>query len=302
MKPKKRLLIIKIITLSSFFSLFFIGANAHAKSECLAQTKLDPIKNALKKLSDSYGDVPSSIDCQSVDNKDVETLTCSNDLLSIMERLDTQAYVYAYENATKQAANHKTRIDSDWVAETRDNAKSENDLCNLYKEHTTNSLGDASSPYVKKEENTEPEEINDKVAGPSFSVKINLSKKAKAKLSKINEKIIINSMFNGNGEGKKETEGDPQEVNLGDFEVEVDLDETATFNKIYFPKEAVNRLTHSQNYQLTLNIVSARKADDFNLLDCSFVSEEVQSIEGKTIIVPCKLIGKYAVSSKYEIK
>jgi hypothetical protein len=154
---KRKSLIIKIIALSSTFSLLLIGVNAHAETKCFATERVALINSQIKRLSDSYGDVPSSVDCESVDNHKVEKLICSKAILSLMELLDSKAFVYAYENATGQEVDHKKPLNSNWIKATRNQAKDENDLCNIYMEHTTDSLGHVSSPYLKKEKDSETE-------------------------------------------------------------------------------------------------------------------------------------------------
>jgi len=66
-----------------------------------------------------------------------------------MESLDTKSYVYAFENATKEATNHKRPVvDKDWITKVRDRCIDIDYLCDAMKSHTNDSLG-GESPYQK---------------------------------------------------------------------------------------------------------------------------------------------------------
>jgi len=111
-------------------------------SQCFSDVA---ITKAIGELA-AYADVPSSVDCE----KQVYgagKLICQNNTLKLMDSLDTKAYVYALENATKSEVNHaKPPVDSTWITSVRNECKDEACLCAAFKTHTNGSLG-ANSPY-----------------------------------------------------------------------------------------------------------------------------------------------------------
>lgn len=102
------------------------------------------IVGSLNMINDYYYDVPTSVNCNSINNRS-EEIICSDDLLLLMEELDTKAYVYAFENATSLDVDNKT-LDYDWISNIRNQCKDNNCLYDVFKKHTNGSLG-STSPY-----------------------------------------------------------------------------------------------------------------------------------------------------------
>lgn len=130
------------ISIFVFASLFFV-------SQVLAQdVPIEKIQEAVDKLS-SYQDVPSSINCQMAKSK-AEKIICGSGYLTLMERLDTRAAVYAYENATKNelAHNQKTAIQYSLINKIR-KLKTDKAIRDAFIKHTNDSLG-GESPYYKE--------------------------------------------------------------------------------------------------------------------------------------------------------
>lgn len=106
------------------------------------------IVGALNVINDYHYDVPPSVNCNSINNRS-EEIICSDDLLLLMEELDTKAYVYALENATSLDVDNKT-LDYDWVSNIRNHCKDNKCLYDVFKKHTNGSLG-SMSPYYHVE-------------------------------------------------------------------------------------------------------------------------------------------------------
>ena len=138
------------------------------------------------------------------------------------------------------------------------------------------------------------------IKGPVFSADIILSNAAKEKMKTLKEKIIISSLFSGErSEPLKEAvdSEDPNLINLKDVEIEINPNETAHFDTIFFEKEKFDKIKLNtdweeiRTYELTLNVYSARKAHKDNLLTCStLIEEDAGLLNNKHIRIWCSLI------------
>jgi uncharacterized protein len=89
-------------------------------------------------------DVAPSVDCQRQSGR-IDKLICEDDSLRLIEQLDTKAWVYAYENATKTELNHrKTNLDENWIKSVRNKCKDRACLCAAFRDHTNDSMGGTS--------------------------------------------------------------------------------------------------------------------------------------------------------------
>ena len=130
------------VSIFLFAGLFFV-INASAQD-----VPAEKIQETINKLS-SYQDVPSSINCQTTKNK-AEKIICASDYLMLMEKLDTRAAVYAYENATKNELAHNQKIATQYsLIKTIRKLKTEKAIRDAFIEHTNDSLG-GESPYYKE--------------------------------------------------------------------------------------------------------------------------------------------------------
>lgn len=127
----------------AFAGLFFV-INISAQD-----VSAEKIQESIDKLS-SYQDVPSAIDCKTTKNK-AEKIICGSDYLMLMEKLDTRAAIYAYENATKNELEHdrKNAVKYSLVKTIR-KLKTEKAIRDAFIEHTNDSLG-GLSPYYKED-------------------------------------------------------------------------------------------------------------------------------------------------------
>lgn len=142
--------------------------------------------------------------------------------------------------------------------------------------------------------------IGDKIEGPEFSVKVNLSEKAEAKLLELGESITISSMFDGSGEASPDDKDAYPEVSLGDFDITVKLGEIAYFKNIYFSTDDIKRL--DKGYQLTINVYTARKVLEDNLLSCAVPIVNIDVVRDSRITISCSLIEETpAINSQFMI-
>ncbi len=114
-----------------------------ASASCFSKEK---IKEAIESLNDYYGDVPASFSCKKEKKNKVEKMICENDFLQLMDELDTKAYVYAVENATRSEVDHKNFVDQEWIDNSRNKCTSVLCLCQAFMMHTNDSKG-GTSPY-----------------------------------------------------------------------------------------------------------------------------------------------------------
>jgi len=81
-------------------------------------------------------------------------------------------------------------------------------------------------------------------------------------------------------------------VVLGSAERLADRNNVATFNGVRIPLLEWEKLS-DKNYFVTINVYSARRAEDNNLLDCNDpMSQRIETFRGKSIEVSCWLIGE----------
>ena len=108
------------------------------------------VEKSIGRFEPSYGDIQSNVGCGTHVNA-ARRLMCGSSAeapgpLSRMARLDDLAWVYAYENATKQEVDRgDPPRDADFIAK-RDACPDAACLCRVLIDHTNASLG-GESPY-----------------------------------------------------------------------------------------------------------------------------------------------------------
>jgi hypothetical protein len=126
-----------------------------AGSPAFSQTceaDLPAVQARIAELEPTYGAVLSDIDCDAP-TIPAHQLLCSHaeqpgDGWWDMLRLDTLAWVYAYENATgNQVDLANPPLDEGFIA-TRDSCADMECLCAVLQDHTNSSLG-GTSPYAQ---------------------------------------------------------------------------------------------------------------------------------------------------------
>lgn len=128
---------------------------------------------------------------------------------------------------------------------------------------------------------------------PHFAIAVKLSNEADKRLRSVGETVKVIAYFDGDAlPGQAQDNAPFRDVFLGNDEKLVDANLVARFENSRVPQSDWNRLS-DENYFVTINIVSARKAVANNLLECADpISQRIQSFAGKTVEVHCKLIGE----------
>jgi uncharacterized protein YcfL len=131
-------------------------------------------------------------------------------------------------------------------------------------------------------------------ASPEFGVSVRLSDAAKKKLNDSQETIIVAGDFTGHpkqGTERRYLDIKSGQVDLGRVEVEAHPDETATFNDLKLNADALG-LIDARGPNILLSVFSGRKSSKDNLLDCEVYDGSLDSVHGRTIEIPCQLIGE----------
>ena len=125
---------------------------------------------------------------------------------------------------------------------------------------------------------------------PSFEIEVNLSPKAKAKLSRDKETIIVSASFMG---VPKDTTSEAflqsGEMGIAGKDIELRNDNIAHFENIKFTKALYDSLS-DKDIQLLINVFSGRRSSTDNLLSCGIIQEKMSKIKGKKFTIDCKLI------------
>jgi len=111
-----------------------------ASADCFTKVDESKVKQKITSMNDSYGDVPSTVDCKKPASK-ADKIICSSSTLLLMEELDRKAYVYGVENGTHEEVNHKKTKSTGWIKNVRNKCKDEICLCEAFKERIEADLG-----------------------------------------------------------------------------------------------------------------------------------------------------------------
>ncbi len=132
--------------------------------------------------------------------------------------------------------------------------------------------------------NTSSSEVFSKL---NFTVSIDYSSKALQKLQKSNEKIKVLVIIDQYGKQYMEEEA------VADKEIIINPGEKAVFYGIP-STESHYRYKKNKKYILTINVISARKIFENNILDCyakaGKIDYDISQIQGKVLKYQCKLI------------
>jgi hypothetical protein len=134
--------------------------------------------------------------------------------------------------------------------------------------------------------------IADPVASSQFSVNVQLSGAARAKLTNSKETIVVAGYFTGHPKAGTEArylDIKSGEVTLGGVRQEIRPGETAVFNQLNLSSDAVSRID-SQGPHILINVFSGRRSSKNNLLACTLYDGALESLRGKTIVIRCQLI------------
>lgn len=122
---------------------------------------------------------------------------------------------------------------------------------------------------------------------PAYEVEIALSDAAAAKLKQSGEAITISVDYYGEPAPGVESEDGPYYV--GSQTAELTGAGKAQFEKLTIGDELLAKL--SGPVQVSVNVYTARKVFEDNLLDCGYWGEEISKLPA-TVKIVCKLIGE----------
>lgn len=132
---------------------------------------------------------------------------------------------------------------------------------------------------------------------PKYSVALTLSPAAVAKLTKLKEQVTVSAHYYGmptEAAEKKKIPNEIGEIDLGDEEITRPLAEArAVFGfvgKGFDTKKT--KWIHAGTSGILINVYSARRAVDDNILDCGLYQDTVELAMSKPIEIACKLIGE----------
>lgn len=130
-----------IVLLSAVMSV----ATTYAAGNCIATVDMSRLRQAIGDYSESYGDLPSRINCaKPVGNQRV---ICESDVLRFMEKLDHMGSVYAYENGTKIELDHKKPYGISSLNKMVNKCNTSECICSNFK-HWADSAFGGTSPYA----------------------------------------------------------------------------------------------------------------------------------------------------------
>lgn len=124
---------------------------------------------------------------------------------------------------------------------------------------------------------------------PEFAVAVKLTPDAETRLKTLNESIIVAAYLDGDGMSEPGTNTAPfRNVYLARFNQEVNSMRVAQFKGKRVSGKDINRLS-DKNYYVTINVFSARKAVNNNILKCDVPIERIENIKNKILEVHCDL-------------
>ncbi len=121
----------------------------------------------------------------------------------------------------------------------------------------------------------------------NFTVSVDYSSRALHKLQESHEKVIVLAYIDQYGKQYVEDEG------VADAEIIINPGEKAVFHGVPL-RDSHYHYKKNKKYMLTIDVVSARKIYENNILDCYSKSGEfdynIREIQGKELAYQCKLI------------
>lgn len=136
------------------------------------------------------------------------------------------------------------------------------------------------------------EQIADSVSIPDFSIKIELSEKAKTKIKADKESIVIKAKFFDLQVYSTEGEfTEFEEIGIKYYEVELWNSDIATFKDMKISKEIYDSLS-DPNFKVVINAFSGRHKTNSNLLTSKAINKTINDIKGKQHLIKVKLISE----------
>ena len=135
----------------------------------------------------------------------------------------------------------------------------------------------------------------DSIIIPEFTVKINLNNSAEKKLLEKNETIKLMLELYGTPEihipekYKYEFYNELGQIQLGQKTIELNKERIYTFKNLKINSDLIT-LLKNKTYNARIGVVSGRKSDKNNFLDCEQIDKNIDSLKSKTTEVNGKLI------------
>ncbi len=132
--------------------------------------------------------------------------------------------------------------------------------------------------------------VGDPVRTPAFEVALTFTPDAAAKLSGMDERVVIDAMFYGIAKDSSSAGDQTGQVDLGAKEIEVQaIDQTVSVSAPPFMPGPMSEITQ-EGARLLINVYSARRAAEDNLLACGIFDDGVGAIPETPIAIHCELI------------
>ena len=129
------------------------------------------------------------------------------------------------------------------------------------------------------------------VRAESYTVALTLAPEAAAKLAGMGERIVIDSMFYGIAKEGAEDADETGQIGLGAKEIEVEpVDQTITVSPPPFMPGPMSQIVAEEGARVLINVYSARRAAEDNLLSCDIFDDRVEAAPAAQIAIHCELI------------
>lgn len=129
------------------------------------------------------------------------------------------------------------------------------------------------------------------VRAEPYEVTLTLAPDAAAKLAGMGERVVVDNMFYGIArEGAKDADETGQ-IGLGSKEIELEpADQTVSVSPPPFMPGPMSQILEEEGARLLINVYSARRAAEDNLLACDIFDDKVEAAPAARIAIHCELI------------
>ena len=164
--------------------------------------------------------------------------------------------------------------------------KDENTKNSMHKDTLSHTITFKISDTIKTPNYFKSE--GDSIVVLPFEITITLSAKAKDRIIKSNETIIVNASLTGLPKDKRLISEDG-EFYVASSEKEISYGQAAKFDNIKFSRKTYNQLL-SKDVYLNVFFSSGRKSSKDNLLDGNILSDKISNVVNKRFNLTGKLI------------
>lgn len=148
----------------------------------------------------------------------------------------------------------------------------------------------ATAPAATTEDWGYFQPVGDSLLIPPFEVVLELSEKAAQKLKKQQENILVDAMFTGvPTDTTSESYQMEGEIFVAESIKELTGAGTAKIEGVKISKKLYLEL-RDKDIMLLVNVFSARKSSEDNLLDCGIISDKMSVVKNSNFTIRCKLI------------